>query len=44
LEDHLHQRVVNEINRLVNVLVAIDVTGQHRSTVVAGVRRQAVAC
>jgi acetolactate synthase-1/3 small subunit len=44
LDDHLHQRVVNEINRLVNVLVVIDVTGQHRSTVAASVRQEAVAC
>jgi acetolactate synthase small subunit len=30
LEDHLHRRVVSEMNRLVNVLVAIDVTERHR--------------
>jgi len=28
---HLHGRVVAEINRIVTVLIAIDVTDQHRS-------------
>ena len=30
LEPRLHQRVVNEMNRLVNVFLAVDVTGNPR--------------
>ncbi len=33
LEPRLHQRVVNEMNRLVNVYVAVDITGNPRDAV-----------
>jgi acetolactate synthase small subunit len=32
LEPHLHVRVVKEMNRLVNVMLALDVTDQPRGT------------
>jgi acetolactate synthase-1/3 small subunit len=39
LEPRLHQRVVNEMNRLVNVFLAVDVTGnEHAALGVAPVR------
>jgi len=31
LESHLHRRVVDEMNRLVNVLLAVDVSGSTAS-------------
>ncbi len=43
LEPRLHQRVVNEMNRLVNVFLAVDVTGNPRDVAASAspVRRQA---
>jgi acetolactate synthase small subunit len=44
LETHLHRRVVAEMNRLVNVLFALDVTEAQRArTGSVSVRREAVA-
>ena len=41
LEPRLHGKVLSEINRLVNVLVAIDLTDQHRSAAASGAVREA---
>jgi len=42
LEPRLHQRVVNEMNRLVNVFLAVDVTGNPRdvAALASPIRRQ----
>jgi len=40
LEPRLHQRVVNEMNRLVNVFLAVDVTGNPRDALQASPVRE----
>ena len=43
LEPRLHQRVVNEMNRLVNVFLAVDVTENEHAALVVGPAREALS-